>query len=97
LEWLAAEGCPWSENTFAAAATTGNLNLLKWLRRNGCRWDDRTFQGASAASKGCNPGIIKWLKGEDCPGFDEASAQSAVQRYNETTYKEFPARYFGIH
>jgi hypothetical protein len=87
LEWLLSEGCPWSENTFAAAAATGALHLLKWLRSNGCSWDEKTFLAVATSANGCNPKLMKWLKSEGCPGFNEASADAAVQRYYETMFR----------
>jgi len=44
LLWARTNGCPWDENTYAAAALSENLScLLLWARANGCPWDVHAF------------------------------------------------------
>ena len=42
LTCLRANGCPWDEETCAAAARGGHLEVLQWARQNGCPWDEKT-------------------------------------------------------
>ena len=36
LQWLRANGCPWTERTCEAAARAGHLEVFRWARDNGC-------------------------------------------------------------
>lgn len=65
LQWLLANGCPWSENTCFMAAQYGHLHILQWVNMldiNGetyaapSSWDDRA--GIAAARYG-NLEILK--------------------------------------
>ena len=47
LRWARKQGCPWSEETFVAAAGGGHLEVLRWLREQGCPWGKKTFAAAA--------------------------------------------------
>ncbi|PNG99188.1 hypothetical protein TSOC_015038 [Tetrabaena socialis] len=49
---------------FAAAASSGRMELLVWLRERGCPWDKMTF--ALAANSGSEE-QIEWLAAQGCP------------------------------
>ena len=36
LQWLRANGCPWTERTCEAAARAGHLEVFRWAHDNGC-------------------------------------------------------------
>jgi hypothetical protein len=38
LAWAKDNGCPWEEETCAAAAAGGHLEVLQWAREHGCAW-----------------------------------------------------------
>ena len=61
---LIANGCPWSTETCAEAASRGDFALLLWLHENFCPWDETTC--ANAAEKGHRE-IIQWARLYDCP------------------------------
>ena len=36
LQWLRANGCKWSAETYSQAVAGGHLAVQQWLRDNGC-------------------------------------------------------------
>ena len=61
MKWAHENGCPWDEETCAAAAERGHLEVLRWARQNGCPWDENTWYRAQS---NCNP----YLRKHGCPG-----------------------------
>lgn len=57
-----------NEETCAAAAYVGRLDILKWCREHGCPWDGRT---SGNAAKGGHWDILKWCREQEhpCPWF----------------------------
>ena len=53
LQWARDHGCPWSEQTTAAAAGGGHLEILRWCRARRCPWDASTCAAAAAAVARC--------------------------------------------
>ncbi|KXZ46059.1 hypothetical protein GPECTOR_47g334 [Gonium pectorale] len=49
---------------FAAAAKSGNMELLAWLRQHGCLWDFGAYSGAAEAGW---VAALEWLAEQDCP------------------------------
>ncbi|KXZ46065.1 hypothetical protein GPECTOR_47g340 [Gonium pectorale] len=49
---------------FAAAAESGNMELLAWLRQHGCLWDCGAYSGA--VGSGC-AAVLEWLAEQGCP------------------------------
>ena len=60
LQWLHANGCPWSELTCAWAAKCGHLEVLQWARANGCPWDRNTRNCASGS-------VLEWAVANGVP------------------------------
>ena len=40
LQWLHANGIPWTAETCSKAAQGGHLEMLQWARANGCPWNN---------------------------------------------------------
>ena len=107
MEWLKAQGCPFTTRTFSQAAQ-GNINyhsgfkvinfvdirVLEWLKENNCPWDEETF--ASAVENG-NLENMKWLKSNNCPWdnytFDDAAENGCP--WSANTFAS-AADYYGI-
>ncbi|KXZ46060.1 hypothetical protein GPECTOR_47g335 [Gonium pectorale] len=49
---------------FAAAAKSGNMELLAWLRQRGCAWDFGAYSGAAEAGW---VAALEWLAEQGCP------------------------------
>ena len=48
LQWLRAEGCPWSYGTCKHAVEQGHVEVLRWARENGAPWLAVTRDRAAA-------------------------------------------------
>ena len=48
LQWLRAEGCPWSYSTCENAVGWGHVKVLRWARENGAPWNAATRDRAAA-------------------------------------------------
>lgn len=60
LQWLRAEGCPWTEMLNTDAATYGHLEVLKWCTANGCPWDARICAFEAVSCQQLH--VIRWLE-----------------------------------
>ena len=49
LQYLRANGCPWSESTCNTAAEAGHLEVLQWAHENGCPWSNKTCREAAGS------------------------------------------------
>lgn len=58
------DNCPWDEDTFAAAAKHGRLDVMEYLRAKGCSWDEDAC--ATAVEHG-HIGVLCWLHVHGCP------------------------------
>ncbi len=67
----------WGKGVTAAAAGSGNLELLQWLRANGCAWGDTTC--ATAAQHG-HLHILKWARVNGCEWSWQTCAAAAEAR-----------------
>lgn len=64
LQWLRANGFPWSENVLKNACMHPHLDVLKWACANGCKWSAHvTF----AAARYNSPEALLWLLKAGCP------------------------------
>ena len=52
------------EETCAAAAAGGRLEVLKWAREHGCDWDEVT---CACAARGGHLEVLKWAREHGCP------------------------------
>ena len=85
LKYLHENGCPWDEETCAAAADNGHLDVLKYLHENGCPWDGRTWQNAAESTR-------EWLKDNGCPtDFEEWSHSSDEYSFEYSDSEEYSA------
>lgn len=74
LRYLREQGCPWNEETFAAAAGSGSFPVLRYLRKQGCPFDTTAL---TAAAKNGHSGVIKWLtEVVNCPRSPDAIAMA---------------------
>jgi hypothetical protein len=64
LQWLHQHGCPWCEETCAAAAYRGHFHILKWARTHGCPWNGLT---CSAAAHFGDLRALQWARANGCP------------------------------
>lgn len=62
LRYLHHEGCPWDEETCAAAASNGHLRCLEFLREHGCPWDATTTYASQKL-----PDVHRWVVSHGCP------------------------------
>ena len=77
LQWLRAQGCPWSTDTFSSAARRGHLEILQWLRAAGCDWDQPSSLTAMAAAMGGQLGVLQWLREQGCEWNAATSIEAA--------------------
>jgi hypothetical protein len=63
-----------SAEIFEAAATRGNLSLLKWLKEKRCPWSPWTFYYASEYGDLVN---MQWLRENGCPWNEETFTAAA--------------------
>lgn len=74
LRYLREQGCPWNEETFAAAAGSGSFPVLRYLRKQGCPFDTTSL---TAAAENGHSGVIKWLtEVVNCPRSPDAIAMA---------------------
>jgi hypothetical protein len=90
------EDCPWREETCAAAAGGGHLEVLKYLRRRPrgggdvapggdvCSWDEYT---CTAAAVNGHIEILKWSRKHGCPWSTETSR--GASEYGNTQILEW--------
>ena len=72
----AKERCPWDEDTCAAAAEGGHLDILRWARQRKCKWDANTCLSSAAAG---HLHVLQWARKNACP-WDAAVAHEAARR-----------------
>ncbi len=63
------------DTTFACAASSGNLELVKWLWNQGCPWS--SYACARAAKAG-HWRILRWLRDHGCPWDRRTTAAAAA-------------------
>ena len=80
LRWAHENGCPWDEDTCAAAARCEDLAVLQWLRENGCPWDAETCW--SAVDMG-DVEVLRWARENGCP-WDAATRDEAAAELGYT-------------
>lgn len=68
----------WNEKTFAHAAKSNRLIMIKYLHENNCPWDKQTFTNAVTSNK---LNIIKYLHNNKCP-WDKYTFANAVKTGN---------------
>jgi len=64
LQWLRANGFPWSEKVMIKAARGEHVSVLEWARANGCAWSARV---TLAAAQHNSPDALLWLLKAGCP------------------------------
>jgi hypothetical protein len=64
LQWLRANGFPWSEKVMIKAVRGEHLVVLEWARNNGCDWSTRVTR---AAARDNSPESLLWLLRAGCP------------------------------
>lgn len=74
LPILAGLGFRLSTEIFEAAASKGNLDVMKWLKEKKCPWNAWTFYYASEHDNLVN---MKWLRENGCPWNEEAFVAAA--------------------
>jgi hypothetical protein len=67
VQWLRAEGCPWSRQMCGKAVEGGHLEVLQWVRERGCPWEGEELMSDIAARTG-HLEILKWVcsRGYSC-------------------------------
>ena len=66
--------------TCHAAASGGQLDVLRWVRAHGATWDKRTCE--MAAYNG-HLEVLQWLRANDCPWEEWICANTAGQGHLE--------------
>ncbi|KAL4113574.1 hypothetical protein QTP88_017181 [Uroleucon formosanum] len=84
LKYLHERGCPWSVETFARAASTGDLDCLKYLQANGCPWDVST---CTNAVKNQHFSCLEFVVNNGCPLNSPQPALEAASIGNLTILK----------
>ena len=59
LQWARANGCPWNNQMFAAAAVGGHLEMLQWVYKNGCPRNRSARM--TIATHYEHPDVVAWL------------------------------------
>ena len=59
LQWARANGCPWNNQTCAAAAVGGHLEVLQWVYKNGCPRNRSACM--TIATHYEHPDVVAWL------------------------------------
>ena len=78
LQWARGHSCPWDEDTCAAAARGGHLDVLQWMRSQDppCPWNTWT---CSVAAEHGHLGVLQWLRANGC-SWDENTSSYAARR-----------------
>jgi len=71
LKWLREAGCPWGEETNAAAAKGGHFEVLKWLMENGCIDEESPTLCETLVEAG-NIEHLKWARSKGCEWSQES-------------------------
>jgi hypothetical protein len=76
LQFLHADGCPWDRRVPSAAASRGDLEILRWVIENGCSWDD--YDVPDAAARGGNIEMMAWVQQLSGLAYTEATMAAAA-------------------
>ena len=75
LKYLHQHGCPgWDAYLFAAAVSSGNLEMIIWMHENGCPWDQEATVLAAMCDK---METLIWLHENGCPMSANACSEAA--------------------
>ncbi len=76
LQWLLAQGCPWSGLACAqAAAEGGHLEVLQWVHHNSnCR---QTMEVCNGAAREGHLHVLQWARANGCPWHTSTCAAAA--------------------
>ncbi len=66
----------WNENTCAADAKGGHLEILQWLKSQGFPWD---WQTCANAAEGGRLELLQWARSQGCP-WNEMTCALAARR-----------------
>jgi hypothetical protein len=77
LQFLRAQGCPWSSQTCRLLAESGELAALQWARTQRCSWDRYSISSSAVGSGNLEP--VKWVQQQSGVVCDERAMELTAQ------------------